>query len=108
MPAEERPALVSSYFPNAPARQPKEKKEAAPVPGWAPAIRSVAVPGEGGFSAQAVTLRFPAVRSCLWDRTPRGAPETLSAPKVRLALEPHVLNHLSSQARGAAEPRPRG
>lgn len=98
---------VSSFFPDAPVRPPAARAKpvtAAPVASAppTPAIRSAPPSAEAGRAA--TELRFPAARSVLWDRTPQGAPQTLRAASVRLSLAPHVLQHLCSQARGAASP----
>ena len=87
-------ACVSAFFPNAPhapsRRAPLALTEADIVPRRAvAAIRPLGSADRVGAPAEPV--RFPAVRSALWDRTPRGAPVALRPAAPRLTISPQLI-----------------
>ena len=94
--------VVSSFFPHAPPpKLEPPPTEPSYITATAPAAPIRSAPPASDRSSAAVGLRFPAARSVLWDRTPRGEKQTLRAPTVRLVLSSHVLERLCGQARNA-------
>eukprot|EP00966_Prymnesium_polylepis_P180567 4182332-Prymnesium_polylepis.1 len=93
---------MSSFFPAAPPPSREAGVSAAPPAGakqqspWE-GIRVVA-PNATGAEAAGQQLKFPAVRSALWDRTPQDAPTIVAAAIPRVALSPGVVAPLAMQA----------
>jgi hypothetical protein len=98
---------VSAYFPDAPEEPlarlmlPPEPTPPPPVP--YPSVRVQDLPWEGGKPAvrnagDGSFLKFPSVRTALWDRTPRGESVKLSTATPHMALLPRLLPQLAKHA----------
>ena len=91
--------MTSAFFPNAATETPTAP---APAPLKAPpasvTITPQPLPWEGIRVVSGERVRFPQVRSALWDRTSRAASVDLTPVTPRLSLLPQVLTQLAQHA----------